>query len=129
MYQATTTSYNLNIQGPIIIIPDVRPPFYGKNLLFSDFQNKSPRITRRSSFPSPQVKKNSELVQVTSSKVYKRLLFTCRTGNEKRRLIRKPLIQNLKMKTPVRNFLITKQFLYTRSHYYHFRSQTKGQHP
>ena len=35
-----------------------------------------------------------------------RLLFTCRTGNEKRRVILKALIENLKIKTPVRNSLI-----------------------
>ena len=55
----------------------------------------------------PAVKKKSELVKDTSRTVNGRLLFTCRTGNEKRRLILKSLIQNLKIQTPVRNSLVS----------------------
>ena len=63
-----------------------------------------PGIERCFSFPGRRW--CSELVWDSFNIVNGRLLFTCRTGNEKRRLILKSLLQNLNIKTPVRNSLL-----------------------
>ena len=76
-------------------------------------QKKSPRGSLRlpefsgvSHFQARRRKIKRNWCMIKFSIVNGRLLFTCRTGNEKRRLILKSLIQNLKIEIPVRNSLL-----------------------